>query len=303
MVRRMRPLNYQHLLYFWMVAREGSIARACTRLHRTEPTISGQLSALEKSLNVKLFEHAGRNLVLTETGKEIYRYADDIFSMGRELEDRLKGQSLGKPPRLVVGVAHTIPKLVACRIIEPALHLPEPVQLVCEQGKLDQLLSQLALRSLDLVLADAPVGPATKIHAFNHLLGECGVSFVAARDLAAAYRRGFPRSLDGAPFLLPGENTMLRRSLEQWFEANEIRPVVRGEFSDSGLLKAFGQKGAGIFVIRTAVERETMGCYKVRLLGRVESIRERFYAISLERRIRHPAVIAITEAARQNLFA
>ena len=296
-------LNYHHQLYFWTVAREGSIARACAQLHLTQPTISGQLRCLDKALGAKLFERVGRNLVLTETGRVVFRYADEIFSLGRELQDTLEGRPPGRPLRLLAGVANTLPKEIAYRLLEPALRLREPVQLVCDHGTPDNLLAQLALNALDVVLADAPVSPSTKVRAFNHLLGECHVSIMGTSRLAAAYRRGFPRSLDGAPFLLPAENTALRRSLEQWFDSEGIRPLVRGEFADPGLLKVFGQNGAGVFAVRTAVEQETQRHYQVRLLGRIESIRERFYAISLERKLKHPAVLAITEAAREKLFA
>jgi LysR family transcriptional activator of nhaA len=299
----MRWLNYHHLLYFWTVAHEGTIARACAQLHLTQPTISGQLRALERTLGVRLFERAGRNLVLTDVGRVVYGYADEIFSLGRELQDTLRGRPPDRAARLLVGVADTVPKEIAYGLLEPALRLPRPVQIVCDHGKPEYLLGQLAVHALDVVLSDAPVSPAAKIRAFNHLLGESALSFMATPDLAAAYRRGFPRSLDGAPFLLPAENTVLRRSLEQWFDAVGIRPLVRGEFADLGLLKVFGEKGAGVFVVRTAVERETQRQYHVRVLGRVESIRERFYAISVERKIKHPAVMAITEAARESLFA
>ena len=296
-------LNYHHLYYFWTVAREGTIAKACVQLHLTQPTISAQLRAFEKSLDAKLFERVGRNLVLTDTGRVVYRYAEDIFTLGRELQDTLRGRPVGRPLRLVVGVAESMPELVAYRILEPVLRLPEFVQIVCEQGKPEQLLARLALHTVDVVLADAPAGPAIKVQAFNHLLGECGVSIVGTAKLVATYKSGFPRSLDGAPFLLPLENTMLRRSLEQWFQAEGIHPLCCGEFADPAMLKVFGEHGAGIFAIRTTVEEETQRRYKVHVLGRVESIRERFYAISLERKLKHPAVLAIRSAARETLFA
>jgi LysR family transcriptional activator of nhaA len=299
----MKWLNYHHLLYFWTVAREGTIARACATLHLTQPTISGQLRLFEKSLGAKLFERVGRNLVLTDTGRVVYRYADEIFALGRELQDTLKGQPAGRAMRLVVGIVDTLPKVFAYRLLEPALHLPEPVQLVCEEGKMEYLLTQLSVNALDVVLADAPLSPTSKIRAFNHLLGESAVSIMAAPRLAAVYKRDFPRSLHGAPFLLPTENTNLHRSLMQWFDSLEIRPDVRGEIADSSLLKVFGQQGVGIFPVRTLVEREALRLLRVRLLGRVESIRERFYAITSERKLKHPAVVAITEAARTKLFA
>jgi LysR family transcriptional activator of nhaA len=298
----MNWLNYHHLLYFWTVAREGTIAKACALLHLTQPTISGQLRSLEKALGEKLFERVGRNLVLSETGRVVYRYADEIFSLGRELQDTLKGRPVGRPLRLVIGVADTLSKIIVHRLIEPALHLPETVQLVCDEGKPEHLLAQLALNNLDLVLADAPVNPAIKVRAFSHLLGECGVSFFGTAKLVAAHCRGFPRSLDGAPILLPAENTVLRRSLEQWFDGEGIRPLVRGEFADSALLKVFGMIGTGLIAAPTAVEEEVKRQYRVHLLGRVASIQERFYAISVERKVKHPAVVAITAAAREKLF-
>ena len=296
-------LNYHHLFYFWTVAREGTIARACGQLHLSQPTISGQLRALEKALGAKLFTRVGRNLQMTDTGRIVYEYADEIFSLGRELQNTLKSCPGGRPLRLLVGVADTLPKEIVYRLLEPALRLAEPVHVICDQGKPDSLLAQLAVNALDVVLADAPVSPSTRVRVFNHLLGESGLSFMAAPTLAATYRRGFPLSLNGAPFLLPAENTVLRRSLEQWFAAEGIHPRVRGEFADPGLLKVFGQNGAGLMAVRTAVEGETQRQYEVRLVGRVESIRERFYAISPERKLKHPAVVAITAAAREKLFA
>jgi len=296
-------LNYHHLYYFWTVAREGTIARACTRLHLTQPTISGQLRTLERALAAKLFERVGRHLVLTDTGRIAYRYADEIFAVGRELQDTLLGRPSGRPLRLLVGIASTMPKEIAYRLLEPALRLPEPVQLICDQGVPEALLGQLAVNAIDVVLTDAPVSPTAKIKAFNHLLGECDVLIMGAPPLAARYRRGFPQSLEGAPFLLPPENAVLRRSLEQWFDAVGVRPQVRGEFADPGLLKTFGKSHLGVFAVRAAVERETRQQYGARLIGRVPSIRERFYAISVERKLKHPAVVAITAAARKKLFA
>jgi len=299
----MSRLNYHHLRYFWIVAREGTIARACGQLHLTQQTISGHLRELERSIGAKLFARAGRNLVLTDTGREVFQYANEIFTLGQELEHALEGSRPNHPARLLIGVAETLPKEIAYRLIEPALRLPDPVRVVCEQGSPDQLLTRLSLNSLDVVLADAPVNPGMKVRAFNHLLGECGLSFMGTPELVAAHRRGFPKSLDGAPFLLPAENSVLRRSLEQWFDAHGVRPRVRGEFADIGLLKVFGQYGLGLFAARTAVEEETKQQYKVRVLGRVESIRERFYVISVERKLKHPAVVAMIAAARERLFA
>jgi LysR family transcriptional regulator, transcriptional activator of nhaA len=298
----MHRLNYHHLLYFWTVAREGTIARACRHLHLTQPTISGQLRTLEKSLGTKVFERSGRNLVLTDVGRVVYRYADEIFTLGRELQTSLDGRPGAGYPKLHAGVVDTLPKQIAFRLLAPVLRMPERVQIECDQGKLEYLVSRLAVNALDVVLADSAVSPATKVRAFNHLLGECGVSLWATAGLAAKYRRGFPKSLHGAPFLLPPENTALRRSMEQWFDDEGIRPEVRGEFADPGLLKEFGREGTGIFAVRAAVENETRKQFHVRLVGRVPAVRERFYAISVERKLKHPAVLAITAEARQGLF-
>lgn len=298
----MEWLNYHHLLYFWTVAREGSVARACEKLHLAQPTISGQLHRLEKSVGTKLFDRVGRNLVLTDTGRMVYRYADGIFSLGRELIDALKGQPRGRPERLVVGVVDVLPKLIAYRLLEPALLLPGQVQVICHEDKAERLFAELSVQALDLVLADEPPGPAVKVRVYNHLLGECGISFFAIADLARSYRRRFPRSLDGAPFVLPTRNTSLRRSLEEWFDRERIRPAVRGEFEDSALLLVFGQTGSGIFAMPTAIEKEVQRQHGVRVIGRVDSIRERFYAISTERKLKQPGVVAITEAAREKLF-
>jgi LysR family transcriptional activator of nhaA len=298
----MEWLNYHHLLYFWTVAREGSVSRACRQLNLAQPTISGQIRSLEDSLGEKLFIRSGRNLVLTEVGRVVYRYADDIFSMGRELLDTLKDRPTGRPVRLAVGVADVLPKLIAYRLLAPALSLPDPVQMVCREDKPERLLAELAVHGLDIVLSDAPVDASVRVRAFSHLLGECGVSLFATPRQAVLYRKGFPGSLEGAPFLLPTDNTILRRSLDQWFATQGIRPRVVGEFDDRALLKAFGQAGAGIFPAPAAIEKEVQRRYGVSVVGRIETVRERFYVISVERKLKHPAVVAITEAARGKLF-
>lgn len=298
----MEWLNYHHLLYFWLVASEGGLAPASTRLRLAQSTVSGQIRALEVSLGEKLFTKSGRRLVLTEIGRVVYRYAEEIFSVGRELQDALKGRPMGRPLRLVVGIADVVPKLVARRLLAPALKLSETVRMTCREDKPDRLLADLAVHDLDVVIADAPVPPSVRVRAFNHLLGECGVDFYATARLAAAHRRGFPKSLEGAPVLLPTENTTLRRSLEQWFASRGIRPNIVAEFEDSALLKVFGQTGTGIFPAHSIIADEVQRQYQVRLIGRADKVRERFYAISVERRLNHPAVIAITEEARQKVF-
>jgi len=295
-------LNYHHLQYFWVVAREGSIAKACKILRLAQPTISGQIRELEKTLKAPLFERSGRNLVLTETGRTVYRYADEIFSLGRELQDTLRSRPTGRAVQVVVGVADALPKLIVHRLLEPALRLPEEVSVICHDGEPDRLMAQLALHELDLVLSDVPANPKLGFRAFNHLLGECGVTFFGVADLAEKYRDGFPQSLNGAPFLLPTENAEMRRSLEQWFDSLTIRPRVRGEFSDSALLQAFGQFGDGLFAAPSVVEVDVKRMYGVSVVGHERSLRQRFYAVSVEKRLKHPAVVAISEAARSTLF-
>ncbi len=295
-------LNYHHLLYFWMVAKEGGISRASEKLHLAQPTLSSQIRKLEKTIGTNLFDRVGRSMVLTETGQTVYRFADEIFTLGRELTDTLKGLPARESLQLTVGVPDVLPKLVVYQLLKPALDVEDKVQLVCYEGKLHDLLAELALHRLDVVLADSPLTPATHIRAFNHLLGESGISIFANTDLAKKYKRGFPQSLHGAPMLLPTQNTTLRRALEQWFDTHEIRPLVVHEFEDSAVLKVFGQHGEGLFPSPTAIEQEICRQYRVKAVGRIEEIKERFYAISVERRLKHPAVVRISDVARTTLF-
>ncbi len=296
-------LNYQHLYYFWAVARDGGVSRAARRLDLAQSTVSGQLRALERAVGDKLFSRDGRGLRLTEAGRTIYRYAEEIFALGGELLGVLRGRSAGRPQRLAVGVSNALPNLITYRLLEPVLRAPGPVQVSCYEARLDRLLSEFSLHHLDVILSDVPAGQSLRIRGYNHLLGECGVTFFAAERLARVYEEDFPQSLAGAPFLLPTDNTALRWSLEQWFSEVGVRPTVRGEFEDNSLLKVFGQAGEGIFAAPAAVEEDVVGQFGVRVLGRVESIRERFYAISMERKLQHPAVSAIAEAARRRLKA
>ncbi len=298
----MERLNYQHLLYFWTVAREGSLTKGARKLHLTTQTISSQLRRLEEALGEQLFDRSHRTLVPTDVGQVVYHYANEIFTLGRELTERLRGQPAGHPLRLLVGVADVLPKLVAYRLLEPVLQMGEDVQIQCVEDTSDRLMARLAVNELDVVLSDAPVPPTVSVRAFNHLLGECGVTFLGAPALVATYRRGFPQSFDGAPFLLPTEGTALRRSLEHWFDGVGIRPVVVGEFQDSALLKAFGQAGAGIIAVPSIIAEDAHRQYKVRRLGETTEIVERWYAISVERRVQHPAVVAICRVARERLF-
>ena len=298
----MSSLNLKHLRYFWAVAANGTIAHASEILHVTPQTISGQLRELEEQLGAKLLTKSGRNLVLTDTGRVVFSYADEMFRLGSELQDVLAGRTPGVTLTLTVGVAMVVPKLLAYRILEPVLAMQEPVRLVCQEAPLADLLADLSVHKLDLVLADSPMSPTMNIRAYNHLLGESGISFFAARSMARKYATRFPRCLDGAPMLMPTASSALRRMLAQWFEQKNIKPVVVAEFEDRALMKAFGEAGTGIFTSPTALENDVVSKYGVRVIGRTVDIKERFYAISAERRIKHPAVSAITETARSELF-
>jgi LysR family transcriptional activator of nhaA len=299
----MSSMNLKHLRYFWAVATHGSIARASEVLYLTPQTISGQLRELEQQLNAKLFQKSGRNLVLTDTGRVVFSYADEMFRLGDELQDVLAGRTPGAALTLTVGVAMVVPKLLAYRVLEPVLKMQDRVRLVCQEAPLVDLLAELSVHKLDLVLADSPISPALNIRAYNHLLGESGISFFATHKKARKYAARFPRSLNDAPMLMPTASSALRRMLEQWFERQEVRPAIVAEFEDRALMKAFGEADAGIFTSPTAVEDDVVAKYGVRVIGRTDDIKEHFYAISAERRIKHPAVTAITETARSELFS
>ncbi len=296
-------LNYHHLLYFWTVAREGSIVAASKRLRLAQPTISTQLKTLEDQLGVALFDRSGRKLELTEVGKLTYRYADEIFTLGRELVEVLHEGPLGRALRLSIGITHVIPKLIAYRMIEPALRLGDGMAVECHQDRFEQLLTRLARHELDLVISDVPLGPEVSVKAFNHLLGQSEISFFATPSLASKLRRNFPTSLDNARMLLPMPGGSLRRELDRWFEAESIKPEIVGQFDDSALIKVFGQSGFGVFAGPSVIEDQIEQQYDVQVVGRTDAIHERFYAITVERRIRHPGVIAISEAAKTKLFS
>jgi LysR family transcriptional regulator, transcriptional activator of nhaA len=298
----MEWLNYHHLLYFWVVAREGSIAAATRKLNLTQPTISAQLRLLEESLGEKLFEKSGRSLVLTESGRIALRYADEIFALGRELRDTLRDRPTERLVRVQVGIADVVPKLVAYRILRPAFQMQGDVEMVCREASSEVLLTLLGQHEVDIVLTDAPAS-TTPLRAYNHLLGESGTTFFAAPSLAASLkRRAFPRSLHGAPMLLPGAATQIRRALELWLDSTGIVPKRVGEFDDLALMTAFGRGGTGIFPAPTAIEKEIEAEYNVRVVGRVPEVKERFYAVSAERKIKNPIVGAITSAARREVF-
>ena len=295
-------LNYHHLLYFWVIAREGSIKQACKVLSLSQPALSAQLRALEDAMGEKLFSRVGRGLVLTDVGKIAYRYAEEIFSLGRELTNTLKGYGTHRPVRLVVGIAEVVPKMVAYKLLKVAYKQFEHIEIVCWEGRLERLLGELALHTLDIVLADTPVPPAVSVEAHSHLLGESGVTLFGTVRLASHYRRKFPRSLDGAPFLLPTPNSMLRRGMDDWFRKHSIEPFIVGEFEDGATMKAFGQEGHGLFPGSSVVESEIARKYQVRKVGPISGLTERFYGITVERRLKHPAVVAISESAKETVF-
>lgn len=296
-------LNYQHLLYFWVVAREGGVAAATRVLNLAQPTISGQIKVLERTLGERLFVRRGRRLVLTEVGQVVYRYADEIFTVGQELRETLAGMpGAGRPARFAVGISDSLPKLTTYRLLAPALEPAGKYRLVFRVGKADALLAELATHALDLVLTDAPMAPTLSVRAYSHLLGESGVTVFGAPALAGRLCANFPHSLDGAPWVLQTTNTALRRSLDAWFAQHRVRPEIAAEVEDVALLQVLGQEGMGVFAAPTVVEPEVREAYGVEVIGRLDAVRERFYGISVERKLKHPAVVAISEGARRELF-
>lgn len=298
----MRHLNYSHLKYFWAVAREGSIAKASAALNVTPQTISGQIKLLEQSVGEPLFNRSGRRLVLSETGRVVFGYADEIFTIGSELANVVRGNQAVGPAVLTVGTVSSMPKLIAERIIAPALSSDSSIRIRCHEASLEQLLGELAVHHLDLVISDQPMPRGLSLRAYNHRLGESGLSFFAAPKKAGHLSAGFPKSLNGAAMLLPTTHSALRRRMDDWFDAEGIAPNVVGEFDDSALLKAFGEAGAGLFAAPTAIEKEICRMYRMKVVGRTTAVKERFYAISPERRLRNEAVLLITETARADLF-
>ncbi|TCJ12261.1 transcriptional activator NhaR [Parasulfuritortus cantonensis] len=295
-------LNYKQLHYFWQVAKAGGVARAAERLHLTPQTLSGQIALLEENLGEALFRRVGRRLELTEAGQLALAYADDIFRTGGELEEVLRGGRGGRPLQFRVGIADVLPKSVAYRLLAPAMALPDPIRLVGKEDKLERLLGELAMHRLDLVLADSPMPEQAEVKGYSHKLGECGVAFLAAPALAARLVGGFPACLAEAPLLVPGEGTALRGQLMRWLAAQQLHPRVVGEFDDAALMNAFGQGGSGVFPAPALVADEIRRQYGVELLGRTDALAERFYAITVARRVSHPAVLAILENASRDRF-
>jgi len=296
-------LNYNHLLYFWTVAKEGSIAKASETLHITPQTISGQIKVLENAIGVSLFNRSGRGLILSETGRMVNVYAEEIFSLGSELTQTIKNKTVANTKELVVGIVDSIPKLIAYRTIAPCLELDEEIKIVCLEGNLEDLLAQLSVHKVELVLSDRPVPSGLSVKAYNHLLGESKISFFAHNSFADKYRQNFPDSLADAPMLLPLPSSPLRRSLDDWFEDKNISPRIVAEFDDSALLKAFGEAGIGIFPAPDAISDHIEKMYNAERISTLDSVKESYYAISPERKLKHPGVKQITDFARSNLFS
>jgi LysR family transcriptional activator of nhaA len=292
-------LNYHHLRYFWTVAKAGGLRAAAEKLRVSPPSISAQVRELEESLGEKLFRRSGRSNVLTDAGQIALRFADEIFALGSELTNAIKQRPTAQELRLHVGVVDSLPKLVANDLLRPAFTVPQPVHIVCREGKIEDLLAQLAAHRLDLVLADEPAPSTMKIRAFSHLLGESDVTFCAVAPMAARLRRGFPRSLHGAPALLPAETTGMRRSLEKWFSDTGIRPRVIGEFEDAALMKVMASDGKGFVPLPDVVTAEAVARFGLRKIATTTKCRDQFFAITIERRIHHPAMAAITAMAQE----
>lgn len=299
----MEWMNYHHLLYFWTVVREGSVSRAAESLRLAQPTVSAQVRQFERTLGETLLERRGRQVVVTEVGRLVYRYADEIFGLGRELQQTLKGRPTGRPPRLRVGVADAVPKLIVYQLLRPLIEADPPMQLTCHEGQPEELLAQLATHALDVLISDVPAPASARVKVFTHLLGESGTSFFAAPPLARRARRGFPHSLRQVPMLLPAPTTAMRRALDQWFASLDLQPVLAGEFDDPALLKAFGRAGRAVFPAPSAIADEVCRQYGVAVVGQTDAVLERYYALSAERRMSHPGVVSISATARGDLFA
>lgn len=298
----MEWLNYHHLRYFWTVARKGGVRKAAEELHVSQPSISAQLRLLEDALGEKLFRRSGRNLVLTEAGHLVLSYADEIFSAGRELMSAVKHHPGARPLRLNVGLTDAFPKLIAFQILKAAFQYTDAIHLICREGEIGTLVNQLQAHRLDIVLADEPASSTLKAKTFNHRLGHSGITFCAMPPLASKLRRKFPQSLDGAPALLPSENMGMRKVLESWFDKQGIRPRVIGEFEDSALMEVCSSGGRGFTVVHTVIDRAALKHYGLRVIAKTKECGNDFYAITAERRVKHPAAMAITEHAYTHLF-
>jgi len=295
-------LNYRQLHYFWVVAKTGSIVRASEQLNLTPQTISGQLSLLEQTYGIELFKRVGRQLELTEMGRIALPYAEQMYQLGGELEALLRAQPDEQQILFRVGVADVVPKSIVYRLIAPTMALNEPIRITCREDQLERLLADLAIQRLDLVISDSPMPSHLDIKGYSQKLGECGVSFFATAALAQVYGKDFPHGMQGAPLLIPGQQTVVRSRLMRWFAEQNVQPRIVGEFDDSALMKAFGKSGSGIFIAPSVIADEVMAQYDVELIGQTDAVTESFYAISVERKVKHPGIVAITEGARRQLF-
>lgn len=299
----MSQLNFHYLRYFWMVAREGGLRKAADRLHVSQPTISAQVKALEEQLGEKLTRRDGRGLALTEAGRRVFEYAEQIFALGDDLVGSVAHPDRARPMRVAIGVTDSLPKLVSYALMRPLFHLQQAVKVVVNEASAGELLVQLAAHRLDVVLTDEPAPSSINLRTFNHRLGECGVSFLATHAVVATLRGRFPRSLDAAPMLLPAHGTALRHSLDHWLQREAIRPHVVVECDDAALMKIAAADGLGVLPIPTVAEGEAISRYDLKRVGRAQDCRQQFYAISAERQLTHPAVLAITSAAREEMFS
>lgn len=295
-------LNYKQLHYFWRVARDGGITRAAEGLNLTPQTLSGQISLLEHTLGVALFRRVGRRMELTDLGELAYSYADEIFRAGGELEEVLRTSGSGRPLLFRVGLADVLPKSIAYRLLAPAMKEAEALHLVCREDKLPRLMAELAIHRLDLVLSDSPMPVEADVKGYSHKLGECGITVLARPELRSHWPGEFPACLDGAPLLIPGEGTALRGRLLRWLAEHDVRPRIIGEFDDSALMRAFGQGGSGFFPAPSLIVEEVCQQDGVAVTGEATGLLESFYAISVQRRLSHPAVLAIVEAASAGVF-
>ena len=297
-----RWLNYHHLYYFWVIAKRGSVTEACEELRLSQPAVSAQLKSLEESLGHKLFERHARGLTLTEFGHIALKYAEEIFTLGNEFLRVLDGSTYSRLPVLHVGIADVVPKILAYRLIETVLDKQQRTRIICHEDKTEILIADLALQKIDLILCDSSIPQSTKVKAFSHFLGECGVTFLAKDSLAKQLKRGFPHSLDSKPLMLPTDAAAIRRPLDSWFEEQGIRPQVLMEFQDSALMEIFAQGGHGVIPVPSNIEDEVMNDYGLKLVGRTDEVKEKFYLISLERKIKNPLISQMVERSQSKIF-
>lgn len=298
----MNWLNYHHLQYFWTVVREGGVTNACKVLNLTQPTISKQIKHLEEQIGEPLFKRVSKRLELTEAGQMAFDYAEEIFSLGNEFIESIQSVGSVRPRRLRVGISVVLPKLISHRILSPIFRESSNIHLICEEDRTERLLADLSIQRLDLVLTDAPIAGSVRVKAYNHFLGDCGVTFFAAPSLARKLKGKFPSKIDGVDFLALTDTSLSRRSLERWFDSVGIRPRILAEFEDSALMKVFGRDGIGVFAAPSVVEKEICRELGVKALGSTQAVRESFYAITIERKFKHPAVARIAEVARKQVF-